>query len=78
MLCLNKAGGVSNSVDHNETPRSAASQLGLTCLRRPVCPNTHAQIVRQKGTNMTKSSVITNLLSITMAGLIIDYFSSSD
>ena len=39
MLCLKIAGGVANSVDPNETPRSAASHLGLHCLLRPVCPN---------------------------------------
>ena len=39
MLCLNMAGWVANSVDPDETPRSAASHLGLYCLLRPVCPN---------------------------------------
>ena len=34
------AGLVANSVDPDQTPRSAASDLGLHCLLRPVCPNT--------------------------------------
>ena len=33
------AGRVANSVDRDQTPRSAASDLGLYCLLRPVCPN---------------------------------------
>ena len=32
---------MANSVDPDETPRSAASHLGLHCLLRPVCPNTY-------------------------------------
>ena len=32
---------MSNSVDPDETPRSAASHLGLHCLLRPVCPKTY-------------------------------------
>ena len=36
MLCLKVAGGVANSVDHDET-----SHLGLHCLLRPVCSNTY-------------------------------------
>ena len=43
MLCLNIAGRVANSVDHDETPRSAASHMGLHCLLRPVCPNTYGK-----------------------------------
>ena len=43
MLCLNIAGWVANSVDPDETPRSAASHLGLNCLLRPVCPNTYGK-----------------------------------
>ena len=31
---------MANSADPDETPRSAASHLGLHCLLRPVCPNT--------------------------------------
>ena len=31
---------MANSVDSDETPRSAASLLGLHCLLRPVYPNT--------------------------------------
>ena len=29
-----------NSVDPDQTPRSAASDLGLHCMLRPICPNT--------------------------------------
>ena len=43
MLCLKIAGWVANSVDPDETPRSAASHLGLYCLLRPVCPNTYGK-----------------------------------
>ena len=43
MLCLKIAGWVANSVDPDETPRSAASHLGLYCLVRPVCPNTYGK-----------------------------------
>ena len=43
MLCLKIAGWVANSVDLDETPRSAASHLGLNCLLRPVCPNTYGK-----------------------------------
>ena len=34
---------MANSVDQDETPRSAASHLGLNCLLRPVCPNTYGK-----------------------------------
>ena len=43
MLCLKLAGWVANSVDQDETPHSAASHLGLSCLLRPVCPNTYGK-----------------------------------
>ena len=43
ILCLKIAGWVANSVDPDETPRSAASHLGLNCLLRPVCPNTYGK-----------------------------------
>ena len=43
MLCLKIAGWVANSVDPDETPRSAASHLGLYCLLKPVCPNTYGK-----------------------------------
>ena len=63
----------------------AVSHLGLHCLFRPVRSNTYSKVqhivrvmLRQTGIIMTKSSVITNRLSITMAGLIIDYLFSSD
>ena len=36
--CL-KAARVANSVDLDQTPHSVASDLGLLCLLRPVCPN---------------------------------------
>ena len=34
---------MANSVDPDETPRSAASHLGLNCFLRPVCPNTYGK-----------------------------------
>ena len=34
---------MANSVDPDETPRSAASHLGLYCLLRPVCPNIYGK-----------------------------------
>ena len=37
------AGWVANSVDPDETPRSAASHLGLHCFLRPVYPNTYGK-----------------------------------
>ena len=43
LLCLKIAGWVANSVDPDETPRSAASQLGLYGYLRPVCPNTYGK-----------------------------------
>ena len=43
MLCLKIAELVANSVDPDETPRSAASHLGLYCLLRPVCPNIYGK-----------------------------------
>ena len=39
MLCLKIAGGVADTVDHDETPRVAASHLGLHCLLRSVYQN---------------------------------------
>ena len=30
---------MANSVDPDQMPHSAASDLGLHCLQRPVCPN---------------------------------------
>ena len=32
-----------NSVDPDETTRSAASHLGLYCLLRPICPNIYGK-----------------------------------
>ena len=37
------AGWVANSVDPDQTPRSAASDLGLHCLLRSVFPNTQSK-----------------------------------
>ena len=34
---------MANSVDPDETPRSAASHLGLNCLLRPICPSTYGK-----------------------------------
>ena len=34
---------MANSVDTDETPRSAASHLGLYCLLMPVCPNIYGK-----------------------------------
>ena len=50
MLCLKIAGRVANSVDPDETPRSAASHLGLYCLLRPVCPNIYGKYGRRHKT----------------------------
>ena len=30
---------MANSVDSDQTPHSAVSDLGLDCLQRPICPN---------------------------------------
>ena len=46
MLCLKIAEWVANSVDPDETPRSAASHLGLYCLLRPVCLNIYGKYGR--------------------------------
>ena len=34
---------MANSVDSDQTPRSAASDLCLHCLLRPVCSNTYSK-----------------------------------
>ena len=39
-MILKIAGWAANSVDPDQTPRSAASDLGLHCMHRPVCPKT--------------------------------------
>ena len=39
---------MANSIDPDETPRSAASHLGLHCLLRPVCPNAYTIYVTFK------------------------------
>ena len=82
---------MANSVDPDEMPHFTASNLGLqstlfaqACLTKYIKSSiiqlymSHAQTDRQTGKIMTISSVITNRLSITMAGLIIDYLFSSD
>ena len=39
---------MANSVDPDQTPHFAASDLGLPCLLRFVCPNTHGILSKQK------------------------------
>ena len=41
------AGRVANSVNPDQTPRSAASDLGLHCLLRLVCPKIRVSTVVQ-------------------------------
>ena len=43
MLCLKIAEWVANSVDPDESPRSAATHLGLHRLLMPVCTNTYGK-----------------------------------
>ena len=38
-ICLKSAGREVNSEDSDQTPQSVASDLGLHCLHRSVCPN---------------------------------------
>ena len=38
---------MANSGDADQTPRSAASDLGLHCLIRPVCPNTESKYIHR-------------------------------
>ena len=33
---------MANSVDPDQTPHSAVSDLGLQCLQMPICPNTYS------------------------------------
>ena len=40
MMCIKIAGCVIDNVDLDQMQHSAASDLGLHCLLRPVCPNT--------------------------------------
>ena len=40
LMHLETSGRVANSVDPDQPPRSAVSDLGLHCLFRPFCPNT--------------------------------------
>ena len=46
---------MANSVDPDQTPRCAASDLGLHCLLRPACPNTLS-----KCGNLIKSNPLRN------------------
>ena len=39
IICLRIVRQVANNADPDQTPRSAASDLGLHCLVRPVCPH---------------------------------------
>ena len=85
MLCLKIAGGAANSVDPGEMLHVVAFHrvytvcLGLSARMHMVkYGKNHAQTESQTDKNMTKSSVITNRLSITIAGLITDYLFSSD
>ena len=48
---------MANSVDPDETPRSAASHLGLNCLLRPVCPNTYGKYGSSRLTTVFRDSV---------------------
>ena len=36
-----------NNVDPDQTPHSVASDLGLNCLLRPLCPNTSGYYVNK-------------------------------
>ena len=54
---------MTNSVDPDETPRSAASHLGLNCLIRPVCPN----IIYMVNT-VTPDSLCSNTLELVSKG----------
>ena len=62
MLCINIAGWVVNSVGPDETPRSAASHLGLHCLLRPVCPKTYGKY----GIKMTCNDLADRVLQLKM------------
>ena len=50
-MCVKTAGGVANSVDPDQMPHFAASDLGQHCLLRPVCPNTKVYL-GNKSTNL--------------------------
>ena len=58
ILCLKIAGWVANSVDPDETPRSAASHLGQNCLLRPVCPNTYGKYGTHSSLSWIKKALI--------------------
>ena len=44
-LYLKLLGEWQNRVDPDQMPHSAASDLGLHCLLRPVCPNTRVNMI---------------------------------
>ena len=50
-------GWVANRVDPDQTPRSAASDQGLHCLLRPVCPN-----MKNMYDNLIRSNPLENIL----------------
>ena len=39
LMCVDICGWTAKSADHDQTPCPVASDLGLHCLARPVCPN---------------------------------------
>ena len=45
MLCLKITGWMADSVDSDEMPHSAVSDLGIHCLLRPVCLNTYGKYI---------------------------------
>ena len=57
MFYLKIAGWLSNSVDPDEMPHSAASHQGLHCLLRPVCLNIYSKdsrlLFRREANNLT-------------------------
>ena len=52
---------MANSVGPDETPRSAASHLGLYCLLRPVCPNTYGKYGIRKKFEFIKETLSGNI-----------------
>ena len=43
LMCQRCDGGMANSVDPDQTPRFAASDLGLQCLLMSICPNIYGK-----------------------------------
>ena len=64
MLCLKNYWMSGKQCGPNETPRSAASHLGLHCLLRLVCPNTYGKYSNVLKVEADKSILELNLLSI--------------